>query len=164
MTTASSTTAEARAAHSALSALADTLASESRLLQELGDGLLRQREAVARDDLQTIEETVYATHRILTTLAEARRRRRSLDEMMQNLRVDVTPEIQDAYALLHATALTLSAEVETTRQVLGHALRSSEEQIQVLYTSAAPAAFYDNPATPLAPAAGVEGSLFNRRA
>jgi hypothetical protein len=146
-----------------LEALADTLASESRLLCDLETSLRKQREAVATDDLQGMEEAVYATHRILMTLSEARRRRRSLDEVLSTRGTVLPADLLATRERLREAAHSLAAEVDALRQILHEALASGEEQIRTLYGGAEPRAFYPGNATP-APAPGVEGSLFNRRA
>jgi hypothetical protein len=146
-----------------LEALADTLTSETRLLCDLESSLRRQREAVATDDLEGMEEAVYSTHRILMTLSEARRRRRSLDEVLLARGVVPTAGLVAIREHLRVTAQNLAAQVDALRQVLQSALASGEEQIRTLYGSAEPNAFYPDSVVP-APAAGVEGSLFNRRA
>jgi hypothetical protein len=166
MTTASGAaplTVPAQAGGATLEALADTLASENRLLCDLETSLRRQREAVAADDLQGMEEAVYATHRILMTLSEARRRRRSLDEMLATRGVRLPDGMLAAREQLRAAAQSLAAEVDALRHILHQALASGEEQIRTLYGGAEPKAFYPGSATP-APPPGVEGSLFNRRA
>jgi hypothetical protein len=57
----------------------DALGSEHRLIDELIGLMRRQRSAVSADDLQGVEESVYAVQRVLHTLAEARKRRRALN-------------------------------------------------------------------------------------
>src|SRR5690242_5899551 len=53
-------------------ALLDALRSERKLLDELVSTLRRQRSAVGTDDLQAVDDSVFATHRILATLGQAR--------------------------------------------------------------------------------------------
>jgi hypothetical protein len=62
-----------------VAALADALRSEARLLGDLVNIMHLQRASVARDDIDGVDDSVFATHRILVTLGEARRRRRSLN-------------------------------------------------------------------------------------
>lgn len=129
----------------AMAALADAISSEIRLLEDLIGVMRRQRSAVGADDLQAIDDSVYATHRVLVTLAEARRRRRSLSQIVagaddfplrdleQLLGDDMIEELRDARDGLHAAALTLSQEVETNRQVLRQAMAAGSEYVRSLY-------------------------------
>src|SRR5215207_5907568 len=59
-----------------LLALVDALGSERRLVDELTATMRRQRAAVAVDDLQAVDDSVFATHRLLATLGQARQRRK----------------------------------------------------------------------------------------
>lgn len=149
------------ASHASIAAMADTLASETRLLHELAAILRRQRDAVAGDDLVQVEESVYSTHRVLLTLGEARRRRRSLDEILGASAETALPE---AYASLREAALALSREVEVSRDILQGALARSDEQIRSFYEGGSARLFYDA-AAGSAPVGGpAEGTLLNRRA
>lgn len=149
-----------------LEAMADTLASETRLLTELAGLLRRQRAAVASDDLGKVEETVFSTHRILVTLGEARRRRRSLDQLLRAARQDDPAHgpLREAYEALHQTALALSDEVEVSRDVLRHALYTSEEHIRTLRVGSDVKLFYDNSAASAPLGQGTEGALLRKRA
>jgi hypothetical protein len=57
-----------------LRSLEDALRGERGLVDDLAGLVRRQREALGTDDLAAVEETVYATHRVLLTLREAQRR------------------------------------------------------------------------------------------
>ncbi len=117
-----------------LDALLDAIDSERRLIDELAAVMRRQRAAVAADDLQSVDDSVFATHRILLTLNEARRRRHALNRLfgdpgdgeartLEELLGDrMTDELRQARANLQIAAVSLSAEVETNRQVLRQAL------------------------------------------
>jgi hypothetical protein len=134
-----------RGSVAAMDALANAVTSEVRLLEDLIGVMRRQRSAVAADDLQGIDDSVYATHRVLVTLAEARRRRRSLSQLvagvddfplrsLEQLLGDTLPdELRDARDGLHAAALTLSQEVETNRQILREAMAAGSEYVRSLY-------------------------------
>ncbi|HEU4629165.1 MAG TPA: hypothetical protein VFS08_05445, partial [Gemmatimonadaceae bacterium] len=61
-------------AASSLAALVDAHHSERKLIEDLASIMRRQRSAVAEDDLQGVDDSVFATHRVLVTLGEARRR------------------------------------------------------------------------------------------
>src|SRR3954469_20796155 len=67
---------------SPVDSLTDALATERRLLDELIAVMRRQREAVGDDDLQKVDDSVFATHPVLVTLNEARRRRRTLNTLI----------------------------------------------------------------------------------
>ena len=133
----------------AMEALADAVTSEIRLLEDLIGVMRRQRQAVGADDLQAIDDSVYATHRVLVTLAEARRRRRSLSQLVagvddfplrdleQLLGDTMIDELRNARDGLHAAALTLSQEVETNRQVLREAMAAGSDYVRSLYGGAA---------------------------
>lgn len=139
---------------SALRALTDALRSEFRLLQELITVMQRQRAAVAADDLITVEESVYSTHRVLHTLSEARRRRRSLNRLLGEsddlpirdldtvLGSRMTDDLRDARNDLETAARSLSGEVEVNRRVLRRALASGDDFVRALYGAAEPSAGY----------------------
>ena len=67
---------------SPIESLTDALVTERRLLDELIGVMRRQRAAVGKDDLQTVDDSVFSTHRVLVTLGEARRRRRNLNTLI----------------------------------------------------------------------------------
>ena len=144
-----------RSGVTAMEALADAVTSEVRLLEDLIGVMRRQRQAVGDDDLQAIDDSVYATHRVLVTLAEARRRRRSLSQLvsgvddfplreLENLLGDtMIDELRNARDGLHAAALTLSQEVELNRKVLREAMAAGSDYVRSLYGGAAePAPLY----------------------
>ena len=66
----------------AIEALANAVTAEVRLLEDLIGVMRKQRSSVAVDDLQGVDDSVFATHRILVTLGEARRQRRSLGRLI----------------------------------------------------------------------------------
>ena len=49
---------------SPIDSLADALVAERRLIDDLLGVIYRQRDAVAADDLQAIEDSMFATHRL----------------------------------------------------------------------------------------------------
>jgi hypothetical protein len=158
----------------AVEALTSAVASEVRLLEDLIGIMRRQRNAVASDDLQGVDDSVFATHRVLVTLAEARRRRRALNQLVagtedvplrsieEHLGERMTDELRFARDGLHAAALTLSKEVETNRHVLREAIASGSEYVRSIYGAADPHASYAPAARPEPETAG--GLLLNRRA
>lgn len=137
-----------------IAALTHVIQSESRLLQELLTVMQRQRDAVAVDDLQSVEESVYSTHRVLHTLNEARRRRRSLNRMLGEsddlsireldnvLGMRMPDELRKARDELEMLARALSNEVDVNRRVLRQALATGDEYVRTLYGSANPRVGY----------------------
>src|SRR2546430_13319496 len=108
----------------------DALATERRLIEELISLMRRQRDAVARDDLQSVDDSVYAIQRVLFTLGEARKRRRTLNsrvgptdaltlrQLESSLGTSATPAFVRAREGLQGAAQTLSREVAVNRRVL----------------------------------------------
>lgn len=137
-----------------LEALASAITAEVRLLEELIGVMRRQRASVAEDDLQGVDDSVFATHRILVTLGEARRQRRALGELIAGtddlgLRTldDVLGErmpapLRDARDGLQAAAIILSREIEINRNLLRSALSNAGEMIHALYAPAEAGATY----------------------
>lgn len=131
----------------AVESLASTVTAEVRLLEDLIGIMRRQRKAVAAEDLQGVDDSVYATHRVLITLGEARRRRRSLNQLIDGsdelplkrledvLGDRMTDELRFARDGLHAAALTLAREVETNRQVLREALAAGNDYMRAIYSA-----------------------------
>ena len=119
---------------SPIDSLTDALTTERRLLDELIAVMRRQRDAVGSDDLQAVDDSVFATHRVLVTLSEARRRRRNLNMLIGQredlgihaledaLGTRMTPALRDARDELHVAARALSREVSINRRVLREAL------------------------------------------
>ena len=168
-------TSEPHTAPAAVDALANAVTTEIRLLEDLIGIMRRQREAVAVDDLSSVDDSVFATHRILVTLGEARRQRRSLcrflggtedlalkllDEVLGDRMTDTLRFARDG---LRAVALTLSREVELNRQVLRGALSSGSDYVRALYGNPDSRAGYA-PAAPRRIAADTSGGLLlNKR-
>ncbi len=159
-----------------LDALVDNMRSETRLLEELTALMRRQRAAVASDDLQGVDDSVYGTQRVLLTLGEARRRRslnrligdsedlglKSLDRVLGAAMNDAVRAARDG---LQAAALTLSQEVDINRRVLREALAAGDDYVRAIYGGSAEATkgvyASGNDQSPPARAGGV---LINRRA
>ena len=125
-------------------ALLDSLRSESRLIDELAATMRRPRAAVATDDLQGVDDSVFATHRILATLGQARLRRRAVNRLVvgveelpvrmleQVLGGQMTDAMRDARDGLQESAGVLSREVEINRRVLREALAAGDAHARVL--------------------------------
>ncbi len=128
----------------ALGAMADALASEARLLRDLALLMERQRQGVATDDIAQVDETVFATQRVLLTLNEARRRRRSLTRLLggeddmslraldATLGTRMTESLRRSREDLHEAALQLSRQVELNRHVLREALAANDDYVRTL--------------------------------
>lgn len=127
-----------------VSGLTDALVSERRLIEELVTAMHQQREAVAADDLPAIDDSVFAVQRILLTLGEARKRRRTLNarlgqpeglalrDLLERLGPHATEALRIARDDLQAAAQRLAREVATNRQLLREALASGEDMVRAL--------------------------------
>ncbi len=146
---AASMAAPTPAAPGVVSALLEALRTEQRLVDDLAATMRRQRAAVGGDDLETVDDTVFATHRLLATLGQARLRRRQLgrlvagsdDVPVRRLReraaevaaadpaADVLCGACDA---LLAGATALAREVDINRRVLRDALAGGDAHARAL--------------------------------
>jgi FlgN protein. len=129
---------------SPIDSMTDALTTERRLLDELISVMRRQRSAVGDDDLQRVDDSVFATHRVLVTLNEARRRRRTLNALIgqredigihaleEALGPRMTPALRDARDGLHQAARTLSHEVALNRRILREALACGDAYARTL--------------------------------
>jgi len=157
---------------SPVDSLADALKTERKLLDELIAVMRRQRDAVGHDDLQSVDDSVFATHRVLVTLSEARRRRRTLNTLIgqredigihaleEVLGPRMTAELRDARDELHDAARLLSREVSINRRILREALAHGDDFAKTL------AGALESPAygTPPAPQVRTQAtSLLDRR-
>lgn len=132
----------------------DALGSERRLIDELIGLMRRQRAAVGSDDLQAVEESVYAVQRVLHTLGEARKRRRALNvrfgrsedlglrDLEDALGSLFDGRMRDAREELQKAAQTLSGEVAVNRRVLREALAAGDEYVRALLGGATPQPLY----------------------
>lgn len=167
--------ARASGAMGTLASLVDAHHTERRLLDDLIGIMCRQRSAVAADDLQGVDDSVFATHRILVTLGEARRRRRALntivggsDELDSTALTDafggsIPQPLQDAREALRSAAADLAREVDVNRRLLREALANGEEYVRRLLGSAdvARADYSSSAGQPVAESRG--GILLDRR-
>ena len=104
----------------------------------------RQRTAVGGEDLDAVDDSVFATHRILATLGQARLRRRAVNRLVvgveelpvrmleQVLGEQMTDELRDARDGLTESAHVLSHEVDVNRRVLREALAAGDAHARVL--------------------------------
>ncbi len=166
-------TGGAQSAHAAASitALANALRSEARLLADLVGVMRRQRDAVAQDDLDGVDESVFATHRVLNTLGEARRRRRSVNGLLgegNDLSISaldeffggaLPDEVREAASTLTDIARTLQREVDINRRVLRQAIDGGDQYVRALCgVPANPSADYSGTSTPTS-----GGAILDRR-
>jgi hypothetical protein len=164
----------AAAAAGSLAALVDAHHSERKLIDDLTGIMRRQRSAVAEDDLQGVDDSVFATHRVLVTLGEARRRRRTLNnllagadevdarELAEAFGGEIPPALREAREQLRGAASALAREVDVNRRVLREALASGDEHMRRLVGAELPRADYA-PATAAAPEPRAGGLLLDRR-
>lgn len=127
-----------------VSGLTDALQTERRLIEDLIVAMRRQREGVAADDLQSVDDSVFAVQRILLTLGEARKRRRTLNtrlgqsediglrDLLEILGPHVTTELRAAREALQQSAQMLARDVATNRAILREALAHGEEVVRTL--------------------------------
>ena len=128
----------------AIDALTDALSAERKLISELTDVMLRQRNAVGADDLQGVDDSVFATHRLLLTLGEARKRRRGINTLLgwsedagvkqldELLGAAMSPRLRSERDDLQTAARHLSREIEINRRVLREALANNEAFVRVM--------------------------------
>lgn len=136
----------------AIDALISALTAERKLIGELTDVMLRQRSAVGADDLQAVDDSVFATHRLLLTLGEARKRRRGINTLLgwkedagvkqlEELLGDAMPtQLREERDELQTAARQLSREIEINRRVLREALANNEGLVRAMCGAPAEAA------------------------
>jgi hypothetical protein len=160
---------------SPIDSLTDALLSERRLVDELIAVLRRQRAAVGDDDLQAVDDSVFATHRVLVTLSEARRRRRTLNTLIgqpedlgihaldEALGPRMTPELRTARDELFNAARSLSREVSLNRRILREALACGDAYARTLAGAGTDPATYAAAQQQQVPARLQTMSLLDRR-
>ncbi len=154
-------TASASPSLATLDTLSAALAAETRLVNDLTAVVLQQRTAIANDDIQVVDDTVFTTHRLLLTLEQARTRRRTLyrllgyDEDVTVLNLEeifgsrMTPELRAERATLQQAAERLSREIGINRGILQETLAQGDAYIRaVTGTSSSRAAVYGMDGTP----------------
>ncbi|MDQ2889503.1 MAG: flagellar export chaperone FlgN [Gemmatimonadota bacterium] len=128
----------------AIAALSDALLSERKLIDELTEVVLRQRAAIAVDDLQSVDDSVFATHRLLLTLGEARKGRRTINAMAgckeetgvkhlaDALGPWMTADLRNAREALQVAAARLSREIGINRRILREAIANSDSLVRTV--------------------------------
>ena len=127
-----------------LESLHDALTGECRLLDELIAQMRRQRLAVGTDDIPCIDDSNFATHRILATLGQARQRRRQLNVLLGGtedctlrdlegqLGEQVDDRLRGARVRLQQAADVLAREVGMNRKLLREALSANGQHVRTL--------------------------------
>jgi hypothetical protein len=159
-----------------LDALYDALVSERRLLDDLISQMRRQRAAVGGDDIQGVDDSTFATHRILATLGQARQRRRQLNVLLGGSEECTLTELERTHAvqmgtrfiearqrLQHAADL-LAREVGMNRKLLREAIASNDQHVRTLVGAPDRAPTYGGDGAPPPPAQQSRGALVNRTA
>jgi flagellar biosynthesis/type III secretory pathway chaperone len=164
----------APAVSSLLEALHDALITERRLLDDLIAQMRRQRVAVSSEDIQGVDDSTFATHRILATLGQARQRRRQLNVLLgapedstlrdlESLLGDqIDQRLRDARTRLQQAADVLAREVGMNRKLLREALTANDKHVRVLAGAPTTPSTYALDAAALAPPPHARGVLVNR--
>ena len=159
-----------------LDALHDALASERRLLEDLIAQMRRQRTAVSVEDIQGVDDSTFATHRILATLGQARTRRRQLNlllggteectltELEATLGDQVDGRLREARQRLQQAADLLAREVGMNRKLLREALTSNDQYVRTLVGTPVTPSTYAAEGAATGPAGTARGVLVNRTA
>ena len=154
-------------------ALTDALDTERRLLEELIRVLLAQREGISSDDLDALDESVFAAHRIFRTLTEARQRRRTLLQLVgapEDLRVTdlestlgdlVTPELKASCGALLESAAMLARELRVNRHVIDGAMAVGQSLLEIFTGTGQEPTTYAEGAEPKK--GGGPGAILNTR-
>ena len=154
-------------------ALARALDGEAKLLTDLLGVLERQRDAVAKDDLDAVDTTVFDAQRILLSLGQARRRRRSLlglaagneglplRELPRLLGETMDMELASAIDRVTGIADRVQRQMALNRQILDGAIRTGDELLRALGTGGRKAGGYSHPTE--APTVGPSGGLLLNR-
>ena len=157
-----------------LDALHDALVSERRLLDDLIAQMRRQRSAVSADDIQGVDDSTFATHRILATLGQARTRRRQLNVLLggseemtlreiEDLLGDLVDDrFRDARQRLQLAADMLTREVGMNRKLLREALTNTDQHVRTLVGAPTAPTTYATEGMHTAVPAGTRGVLLNR--
>ena len=157
--------------------LADAFETERWLLDELAGVLARQRDGLAANDLAVLDESVYSAQRVFLTLQQARRRRRTLLELVAGqsdvriaelegvLGYDMTPQLGEARDELLEAAQRLQRALDVNRRVIDGAMAVGDQLIRMLAGGSERAPLYaadpsvNEKATP-----GTPGGLLNTKA
>lgn len=159
-----------------LDALYDALVSERKLLDELIAQMRRQRSAVGSDDIDSVDDSTFATHRVLATLGQARTRRRQLNllisgnqdttlrQIEEMLGANVDGRLRDARQRLQHSADILAREVGMNRKLLREAITSNDQHVRTLVGAPEHGSTYVNDAGARLAPTPARGVLVNRTA
>lgn len=159
-----------------LDALYDALVSERKLLDELIAQMRRQRSAVGSDDIDGVDDSTFATHRVLATLGQARTRRRQLNVLISGnqettlrqieemLGANVNGRLLDARQRLQHSADILAREVGMNRKLLREAINSNDQHVRTLVGAPEHGTTYINEAGARLAPTPARGVLVNRTA
>lgn len=116
--------------------LVDAFDAETRQIDTLVQILRRQRDGVAQYSASEIQDSVYSIHRVLPTLDEARKRRRTLLEVLDEHggaagEAEPDPRLDLSRERLLAAARGLERELALTRHVLETAIESTDAEIRI---------------------------------
>ena len=140
---------EALNRHRRLDDLTRALGHELRLIEDLGQALMRQRAAVAADDPEAIESSVHAIGRTQLTLDEAGRRRGALIALvagddaiaLSDLEAHVGCFPPDGFVAAKAAvccaAEATSRDLAINQTILHRALEAGDSFLQQLFSSTA---------------------------
>jgi len=118
--------------------LVRALRDEHAVLEDLGATLERQRTAVASDDIDAVNDSVFAAHRLLGAYREARSRRRravivacgggegSIEALSSALGASFSEVERSATEDLRSAARRLVAAVDTNRLLLQAAMTAGD--------------------------------------
>ncbi len=159
-----------------LDALYDALVSERKLLDELIAQMRRQRSAVGSDDIEGVDDSTFATHRVLATLGQARTRRRQLNVLISGnqdttlrqieemLGANANGRLLDARQRLQHSADILAREVGMNRKLLREAINSNDQHVRTLVGAPERGTTYLNDAGARLAPTPARGVLVNRTA
>lgn len=121
-----------------VTALTNALAAETQLINELITVINEQRNAIAEDCIENLDNSVFSLHRILLTLNEARNRRQSIYQLLGlsetagikalsalpqfNLNIDLRTNLNE----LQFAAEQLVREVRINRAILRETLSQKD--------------------------------------
>jgi FlgN protein len=118
---------------------------EARLLGDLRNVLIRQRDAVAADDTVSLEAAIHEIGRLLITLSEARRRRVSLvvllagdeeaklEQVIRSAAPSDSVRLRAAQDHLKAVAEITNRDLMITQTVLRRVIETGERFLQQLF-------------------------------
>lgn len=124
--------------------LVRAMRDEHAVLEDLVTTLERQRGAVSRDDIDAVNDSVFAAHRLLSAYREARTRRRSvvivacgggegsIEDLSHALGTPLSDAERAASEDLRSAARRLVAAVDQNRKLLQAAMSSGDAFFRLL--------------------------------